>query len=349
MLVAGSKLEAKYKKRVIVDTDMGWDDVLSILYLIKNPEIEIIGIMVTGCGETDLRWGTIIAKTLMELGGLTQAKICKGAEHSLKYNHYFPRSFKDDMNDIMGLLGSLNPDINIEIDPRPAWEFMANISNQSHEDIEILSLGGFTNIAKMLQLYPEVATEKIKNIYAMAGAIYVDGNVDLLNNAKPDWDQGPIYSTNHYAEWNVFIDPLAAKIVFGSEIPLTLIPLDACNYVLLNSDYVDRITATDEIATLARNIIIKKTGESNEGIPVPIFDPLATVIMADGLKNYQSHEEYLDVNIEEIKSDNHCGKTYIVDSGKRKIRIVQGVSQHEFAEHFIEVINGKWQNTIIEN
>jgi len=47
MLVPDSKLEAKYKKRVIVDTDMGWDDVLSILYLIKNPEIEIIGITVT--------------------------------------------------------------------------------------------------------------------------------------------------------------------------------------------------------------------------------------------------------------------------------------------------------------
>jgi len=278
----------------------------------------------------------------MELGGQTQAKTCKGAEHSLKYSHTFPRSFKDAMNDIMGLLGSLNPDINIEIDPRPAWEFMADISNQSYEDIEILSLGGFTNIAKMLQLSPEAATGKIKNIYAMAGAIYVDGNVDLLNNAKPDWDQGPIYSTNHYAEWNVFIDPLAAKIVFGSEIPLTLIPLDACNYVLLNSDYIDKITATDEIATLAKNILIKKTGESSEGIPVPIFDPLATVIMADGLESYQFHEEYLDVNIEEMENDNHCGETYIVDSGKRKIRIVQGVSQYEFADHFTEVMNRRY-------
>ncbi len=63
-------------KKVIISTDMGWDDTLSILYLMKNPAIEILGVAVTGCGETDLRWGTIIAKTLMELGHQTQAKVC---------------------------------------------------------------------------------------------------------------------------------------------------------------------------------------------------------------------------------------------------------------------------------
>ncbi len=328
-----------FKKKVIIDTDMGWDDVLSILYLIKNPDIEIIGITVTGCGETNLRWGTIIAKTLMELGGQTQAKVCRGADSPLKYNHTFPSSFKNDMNDIMGLLGSLNPDINIEVDPRPAWEFIFDEITQSEENIEILSLGGFTNLAKMLEIYPSVPTNRIKNVYAMAGAVYVDGNVALLNNAKSEWDQGPVYSTNHYAEWNVFIDPLATKIIFNSEIPLTLIPLDACDYVLLNRDYINRITALDEIATLARNIFIKKTGLKSEGIPVPIFDPLAAVIMAEGIKNYQFHEEFLDVNIEENENDNHCGEIYIVYSGKRKIRIIQGVSQYEFANHFAEIIN----------
>jgi len=331
-----------YKKKVIVDTDMGWDDVLSILYLMKNPSIEIVGVTVTGCGETNLRWGIIIAKTLMELGGQTQAKVCRGAEPPLKYNHVFPRTFKNDMNDVMGLVGSLNPAINIEIDERLAWEFISDTLNQSDEDISILSLGGFTNMARMLKVYPSAHINKIKNIYAMAGAVYVDGNVALLNNAKTEWDQGKIYSTNHYAEWNVFIDPLAAKIVFDSEIPLTLIPLDACDYVLLSPNYIDKITGTDEIATLARNIFIKKTGPSNEGITVPIFDPLATVIMAGGIKNYQIHEEYLDMNIDDNKEDNHCGEIYVANSGSRKIKIIQGVSRYEFADQFAKILNSKW-------
>ena len=331
------------KKKVIIDTDMGWDDVLSILYLMKNPSIEIVGVTVTGCGETDLRWGTIIAKTLMELGSQTKASVCVGTSTPMKFDHVFPQTFKDDMNDIMGLLGSLNPKTLIDIDERPAWEFIADTLKQTKDNITILSLGGFTNIAKLLELYPSASIDKIESVYAMAGAVYVDGNVSLLNGAKPEWNQGPIYSTNYVAEWNVFVDPVAAKKVFDSTIPITLVPLDACDYVILSPDYVSKITATDPIATLAKNIFKKKTGSSSEGIPVPIFDPLATMIMADGLSGYQSHSEYLDVNITDREKDNQCGKTYIVNSGSRKITIIQGgVSQREFAIHYADIINRKF-------
>lgn len=318
---------------------MGWDDVLSICYLMKNPAIEILGITVTGCGETNLKWGSIIAKTLMELGNQKNAKVSIGAKIPLKFDHKFPQPFKNDMNDIMGLLGTLNPKITLAFDKRNAWEFLYDTLENRSEKITILSLGGFTNIAKMLEIYPQAKTENIEHIYAMAGAVYVDGNVALLNNANKQWDQGSIYSTNYYAEWNIFVDPIATKNLFDSSIPLTLIPLDACDYVVLNADYIDTITATDPIATLVKNIFIKKTGSHDEGIPVPIFDPLATMIMAGDLEYYQFHEEYLDVNITDTEINNHCGKTYITSTGSRKITIVQGVSQLEFSVQFAKIIN----------
>lgn len=326
-------------KKVIIDTDMGWDDVLSLLYLMKNPTIEIIGITVTGCGETDLRWGTIIAKTIMELGNQTHVNVCVGASSPLAFSHVFPQPFKNDMNDMMGLLGTLNPKTVIDIDDRPAWQYLAETLNQTSDNVTLLSLGGFTNIAVMLEKYPDTNTSKLEAIYAMAGAVYVDGNVDLLNNAQPDWDQGPIYSTNHAAEWNVFIDPFAAKKVFESQIPITLIPLDACNNVILGPSYVDKITATDPIATLAKSIFKKKIGSSNEGIPVPIFDPLATVIMAKGMKNIQQSSQFLDVNITDSEQNNQCGNTFVAPTGSRPIMIVQGVSQFEFSEHYSAIIN----------
>lgn len=329
------------KKKVIIDTDMGWDDVLSILYLMKNPGVEILGVAVTGCGETDLRWGLVIARTLMELGNQTQAKICAGTSTPLKFNHTFPQLFKNDMNDIMGLIGSLNPKIKMDIDKRPAWQFISETLNQSKESITILSLGGFTNLAKMLTLYPSTRIDRIQRIYAMAGAVFVDGNIALLNNAQPAWDQGPVYSSNYFAEWNVFVDPLAARKVFDSSIPITLVPLDACNHVILNPSYVSQVKANDDIATLVKNVFKKKTGGHDEGIPVPIFDPLATMIMADGIKKYQTHSEYLDVNLTDTNINNQCGKIYVKNSGKRKIAIVQGVSQREFAVNFANVINGR--------
>lgn len=329
------------KKKVIVSTDAGWDDVLSLLYLMKHPDIEIVGVVVTGCGETNLRWGTMIAKTLMELGNQKNAKVCLGRKNPLQYDHVFPQSFRDDMNDIMGLLGSLNPTLELPLYQEPGWDFMAETIRDSQEKITILALGGFTDLAEMLIQNPSVVP-KLKNIeaiYAMAGAVYVDGNVAALNNAKEEWNQGPIYSSNYYAEWNVFVDPLAARNVIQSKIPLVMIPLDACDYVVLSGDYSDIITAKDPLADLARKIFTVKSGGHSEGIPVPIFDPLATMIMAGGLKNYQTQYQYLDVVLKESKRDNHCGKTFVTDSGSRKIAIVQGVSQTEFAKNYAEIMN----------
>jgi len=329
-------------QKVIVDTDMGWDDTLSLLYLMKHPDIEIVGVTVTGCGETNLRWGTVIAKALMELGGQTQAAVCVGAATPLQFDHVFPQPFKNDMNDIMGLLGTLNPPESLEVDKRPAWQFLAETLNESEEKITLLCLGGFTNPARMLEAYPSVRIENIDKIVAMAGAVYVDGNVALLNNARKEWDQGPVYATNYAAEWNVFVDPLAAKIICDSKIPLTLVPLDACNYVVMDPGYIDVITATDPLATLARQIFEKKTGSHNEGIPVPIFDPLATLVMAGAMPGVQSHQAYLDVDLTETDTDNRCGKTYVTTTGSRKATIVQGVSQQAFAAHFAEIINRPW-------
>lgn len=325
-------------KKIIIDSDLGWDDVLSILYLMKDPQIDILGLTVTGCGETNLRWGGVIAKTLMDLGKQTQAAVCLGTDVPLSGGHVFPQDFKNDMNDIMGLLGSLNPITNTPMDPRSAWEFMAQTLET--EKVTILSLGGFTNLAKMLTLYPQAKLENIEQVVAMAGAVFVDGNIAALNNAKPEWDQGPIYANNHSAEWNVFIDPLAAHQVFQSHIPLTLIPLDACNAVTLTPDFANQITANDALAWLAKNVLLEKSGGHAEGsLSVPIFDPLATLIMSGALQHVQSERYYLEVALNDTPVDNLCGKTFPVVHGSRKISVVRGVSQHEFSAKYAAMMN----------
>jgi len=154
------------------------------------------------------------------------------------------------------------------------------------------------------------------------------------------WDQGPIYSTNKWAEFNVFVDPVAAKRIIDSEIPLTIIPLDACNYVLLQRSFVNEITAKDPIAKLVSDIIMKKTGSSSEGIPVPIFDPLATMIMAGGLRPNQINPLNLTVHTEDTLQNNHSGQTYVdSNSAGGLINVVQGVSEYGFKEDFSRIIN----------
>ncbi|MCF8025156.1 MAG: nucleoside hydrolase [Desulfobacteraceae bacterium] len=327
------------KQKVIIDTDMGWDDTLSILYLMKRPDIEIAGIAVTGCGETNLRWGKIIARTLMELGDKMDVPVSSGTETPLKYNHVFPQPFRSDMNDLMGLLGGLNPEKHMQFDSRPAWTLISDILNQTREPVTILCLGGFTNMAKMLRKHPETDLSMINGIYAMAGAIFVDGNVASLNNARPEWNQGPIYSSNYRAEWNIFVDPLAAKTVFDSSVPLTLIPLDACDYVMLSPKYINEISEKGPISSLVKKILQKKTGSHNEGIPVPIFDPLATMVMANGLQQYEYARMYLGVDLKQSRKKNTCGNIYYTENGTRKINVVQGVSNYLFSKDFARTIN----------
>jgi len=336
------------KRKVIIDSDMGWDDILATLYLVKDTDIEIIGVCVTGCGEMHLKNGTIIAQTLMELGFQTQATICVGTNVPLKDDHVFPNKFRTDMDYVMGLLEGFNstgplkdlkPTISIPTDQRDAWTYMADTLNSTPEPVTILCIGGFTNVAKMLIDFPKTNLKNIEQIVAMAGAVWVDGNVAALKDAMKKWDQGPIYSTNWVAEWNVFVDAVAAQLVFGSNIPLTLVPLDACNQVMLDTSYIDKITATDPLATFAKNILKQKTGSFSEGMPVPIFDPLAAMIMAGRLRSVHTQSEYLDVNTTDQTTENQCGKTSVVADGTRKITIVQGVSAREFSLEYLRMMN----------
>ncbi len=328
------------KKKVIIDTDMGWDDTLSLLYLMKEPSIEILGITVTGCGETFLKNGLNNALALLQMGNI-DAPVCKGTDTPLKFSHVFPKTFKEDMSNLMGLTSTF-PRVKTKISDKSAWDFIADTLNSSSEKITILSLGGFSNIAIMLQKRSDVNLDNIEQVYVMGGAVYVDGNISLLNNAKKEWNQGPVYSTNYWAEFNIFVDPLAAKMVFNSTIPITLVPLDACDYVMLDRSYIDSIKASDPIANLVRNIFDKKTGSSSEGIPVPIFDPLATLLMVGNMKPNQIISLNLDVNIVENVHDNHCGQTYISNLNSNKlIHVVQGVSTRKFKAEYAKVINMK--------
>ncbi len=330
------------KKKVIIDSDMGWDDVLSIAYLMKDPGIEIIGLTVTGCGETDLGWGVIIAQHLLGIGQHTTVPVARGTDVPLKLHNVFPQLFKNDMNDIMGLIGTLNPKALPPLSAKPAWEFLHDTLKATPEPVTILSLGGFTNLAKLLALKPAASDlAKVERIVAMAGAVYVDGNVAALNGAMKEWDQGSRYSSNYHAEWNVFVDPEAADILFKSELPLTLVPLDACNQVILDPSYIDTITATDPVANLVRNVFKKKTGDNAEGnLPVPIFDPLATMLMAGGLVANKVDRQFLSVVTHQTDHDNHCGKVRVETTGSRQIDIVLGVSQTLFARQYAKVING---------
>lgn len=327
---------------IIIDSDIGWDDVMSILLMMKNPGVSIAGITVTGCGETYLEDGVAIARGLLALGN-NPAPVCAGADYPSSYDHVFPDSFRANMNDVMGLRLQL-PVPTVPADPRSAVELMMDVLDQSPVPVTFISIGGLTNITQLLSQATPAQLANIGKIAIMGGAIEVAGNVSDLNNVtSQDWNQGPIYGTNTTAEWNIFLDALAAQTAFrwtAPALPLELVPLDACNNVILTYKYADLITATDPVSTFLKKVIIAKTGTSAEPSPVPVFDPLATTYGVGLLTDVTVQTMALDVKVVDTTTNNTCGRTVISnDPAIPPKQVVMWASEAEFIQVFTELAN----------
>ena len=90
-------------------------------------------------------------------------------------------------------------------------------------------LGPLTNVGEALEAAPGLVMN-IEMITVMGGAVQVAGNVGASSNIE-----------NEGAEWNIYVDPRAAAVVFSSGAPVTLVPLDATNYVPLTMDFYKRL------------------------------------------------------------------------------------------------------------
>ena len=327
-------------KNLIIDTDMGWDDIIAISLLLKNPNYKIIGITVTGCGETHINRGVELALQLVTLGNRPEIVVVAGADKPTQYDHQFPESFRNIMDTACGLKKYLPKPVGVN-DNRSAWQFINDSLDNEENQITILSLGGLTNISRLLEMNPRPQLENINKIVIMGGAVNVDGNVASLNNSNLNYDQGTIYSTNTYAEWNIFLDPIAAQVVFNSEIPIKLVPLDACDYAILDASYLDLITASDPLAKFVHQMIYEKTqGKAVEKVPLPIFDPMAAIEMTNDLISSRSEKMRIAVKTIDNEKDNNCGQTYISsDKSIPEIEVVTAISSHKFKQCFSDAIN----------
>lgn len=357
------KVIGAYLQNVILDTDMGWDDVISLCLLIKNPNVQIIGVTVTGLGEAHLNAGVRNARRILDGANLFHVPVFKGAKYPIsedndpetRYTFKFPeQNFRTVMstlnfNETDGpLLDYLNFPKTSPIDENTkAWDFMAQALSEQENQITIVSLGGLTNIEQLYRV-PNAKLKNIERIVIMGGAVDgVDGNVANLNNVQEQWDQGTMYELATSPEWNMFIDPVAAKLVFENRknVPLVLVPLNACNHVLLEHSLVDLIRNPDNISQLAKKILegeIKKEGK------LPIFDPLATLIGTFAMKEFSYERKWILVADRSKRFNQRAGTTFTIaadplgpnaENDFRNVKIVTTASSHEFSNVFGYLIN----------
>jgi len=205
------------KQKVLIDCDPGMDDSLALILAAKSPVLEVRAIT-TVAGNYPVDITSKNALKTLELIKQTGIPVAKGMGKPLV------RSLPKDpfSHGADGQAEANLPDPVTRLHDVHAVDLIIDTVREATGDIDIVALGPLTNVALALMKAPEIAS-MIKHITAIAGSFGL--NKYATANATGD---------NPQSEWNVYVDPEAADIVFRSGIDITAIGLDVATHFDVN-------------------------------------------------------------------------------------------------------------------
>ncbi|WP_378948709.1 nucleoside hydrolase [Paracoccus sp. R86501] len=199
------------KHKVIFDTDPGVDDALALYYLIRHPQIQLLGVT-TVFGNASVADTTRNARFLLRSWDVS-VPVHAGAAEALTPD--MPsEDFPVHIHGANGLGNIAIPDTAVD-EADTAAQFVIDQIRANPGQIRILAVGRMTNLARALQMAPDIA-DLVGDVVIMGGAFRVPGNITPA------------------AEANIWGDPLAADMVFGADWHVTAIPLDLTTRTLIN-------------------------------------------------------------------------------------------------------------------
>lgn len=198
---------------VIIDTDPGLDDALAILLAFASPELDVRALTTVG-GNAGLAHTTRNALRLLHLIGRDDVPVAAGANTPLVRQDAVSAAgvHGDD-----GFGGVSLADAPRGADARPAVQLLVDLIEASAEPITLIALGPLTNVATLLAAYPDTAAK-------LAKIVLMGGGAERLGNVTPT------------AEFNIWYDPDAAKRVFASGLPITMIGLDVTHKAITHAE-----------------------------------------------------------------------------------------------------------------
>lgn len=208
-------------RKIIIDTDPGQDDAVAILLALASPEnIEVLGITAVA-GNVPLPLTQKNARIVCELAGRPDIPVFAGCEAPMRRTLVTA----EHVHGKTGLDGPQLADPTMPLQDQHAVDFIIE-TLRAHDagTITLCPLGPLTNIATALTRAPDIA-DKVAEIVLMGGAYFEVGNITPA------------------AEFNIYVDPEAAKIVFDSGIKLTVMPLDVTHKALTTRSRVDAFRA----------------------------------------------------------------------------------------------------------
>lgn len=212
-------------KRIIIDTDPGVDDALTFLLALASPEIKLEALTTTQ-GNVTLELATHNALSILELAKAGHIPVAAGSVVPLVE----PLRASAYVHGASGLGNSTLSEPAIKPLAKHAVDYLIERVLAEPGELSIFPIGPLTNLAMAIRKEPEFANA-VKELVIMGGAIHEPGNITPL------------------AEFNIYVDPHAAHIVFHSGIPITLIPLDVTHKCLLKEEHIDRLMKIESPVT----------------------------------------------------------------------------------------------------
>lgn len=248
---------------IIFDDDGSPDGTSALLYLLSDPRADVKAVSVS-YGEAHPQIYIHYLGWLMERFGYGDVPLGAGQDAPIKGANRFPDFVREASNGFWGFTGA-NSEKRYPVENSPAM--MVRVVRESQEPVTIFVSGSLTNLALALRMDPKISGN-IARVYIMGGAVNVSGNI---NDLLPETD-------NQLAEWNIFVDPVAASEVISSGLSLYLVPLDATNQVRLSRQDLMQWRKGGSIPNMAADFYEPQFGSSNTD-EVAMWDLVTAAIM----------------------------------------------------------------------
>jgi len=251
-----------HPRRIIIDTDPGQDDAVAILLALASPEIEVLGITAVA-GNVGLALTERNARIICELAGRPDMPVFAGCDAPLQRKLVTA----EHVHGKTGLDGPQLADPVMPLQAQHAVDFIIDtLRHQPTGTVTLCPLGPLTNIAAAFLKAPDIAA-RVQQIVLMGGAYFEVGNITPA------------------AEFNIYVDPEAAQIVFRAGVPLVVMPLDVTHKALTNRA---RIEAFRAMGTEPGRMVAEWTDfferydmQKYGAIGAPLHDPCVIAYLLD--------------------------------------------------------------------
>lgn len=210
-------------RKIIIDTDPGQDDAVAILLALASPvEIDVLGVVAVA-GNVPLPLTEKNTRIICELAGRPDIPVFAGCDAPMARKLVTA----EHVHGKTGLDGPQLPEPTMPLQAQHGVDYIIEtLRTEPPSTVTLVPIGPLTNIGVAFKRAPDII-ERVQEIVLMGGAYFEVGNITPA------------------AEFNIYVDPEAADIVFNSGATITVMPLDVTHKALTSAKWIADIKALD--------------------------------------------------------------------------------------------------------